>query len=280
MFDKTTGALLTSPYPLANKTLTIPQGGHLTFNLTANGVMNFPFILDELNFVPALGGTGTCFVEVPYPDAESSNTQLALNAAITSPGTFRITFNDAGTYTLGVGPGILGQYTLINVQINVLPAGSSPMFFAGSWNASFQYPLNSVVVTGTNAGGFDWWIEANVLGTTSQPGLGVADWYHISGPSSQGATGPQGPQGPAGPAGPAGPQGPQGAVGPTGPTGSAGPVGPAGPAGTGAPSGSILTLPAVQAPPVGYVLLGSGVLLYVDGGGHVRSMSVKYYQKT
>jgi hypothetical protein len=57
-----------------------------------------------------------------------------------------------------------------------------------------------------------------------------------------------------------------------------GPMGLQGPAGPGLVSGSILTLPAAQAPPAGFTLLGSSTIVYLDGGGHVKTLQVKYYQ--
>jgi len=82
--------------------------------------------------------------------------------------------------------------------------------------------------------------------------------------------GPQGPPGPTGPAGPAGPQGPAGAVGP---------VGPQGPAGPGLPSSSVVTLPADQPAPAGFVLLGASTLIYVDSANRLRTLPVRYYQR-
>lgn len=93
-----------------------------------------------------------------------------------------------------------------------------------------------------------------------------------------GATGPVGPPGPAGPTGTTGPSGPQGPAGPIGPVGPMGPMGLQGPAGPGLVHGSILTLPATQAPPGGFTLLGTSEIAYLDASNHVKTLLVKFYQ--
>jgi hypothetical protein len=42
--------------------------------------------------------------------------------------------------------------------------------------------------------------------------------------------------------------------------------------------GSILTLPATQAPPGGFTLLGSATIFFLDPSNHVKTMQIKYYQ--
>ena len=44
-------------------------------------------------------------------------------------------------------------------------------------------------------------------------------------------------------------------------------------------TGAIITLPAVQAPPAGFKLLGTSTILYLDASNHLKTLSVKYYEK-
>ena len=44
-------------------------------------------------------------------------------------------------------------------------------------------------------------------------------------------------------------------------------------------SGAIITLPAVQSPPAGFTLLGTSTVVYLDAANHLKTLSVKYYQK-
>jgi hypothetical protein len=44
-------------------------------------------------------------------------------------------------------------------------------------------------------------------------------------------------------------------------------------------SGSIITLPAVQAAPSGYTLLGSSALIYVNSKKKAMELNVNFYQK-
>lgn len=127
---------------------------------------------------------------------------------------------------------------------------------------------------------FQWTEGAQVLSNTASVGVTLATGVHaltftasngqqsasdtvsvtvqaqggVVGPP--GPPGPEGPQGPAGPPGPEGPQGPPGPEGPQGQQGIPGPIGPEGPMGPAIP-GSLLFLPAGQAPPPGYQFVGS-----------------------
>ena len=174
-------------------------------------------------------------------------------------------------------------------------------------------PAGSTGLTGAtgSAGPIGLTGATGPAGATGQPGAtGSAGPIGLTG--ATGATGATGQTGPTGPNGPAGPTGLTGTTGPTGATGSTGPIGPAGPrgltgatgltgqtgsagpagaqgpmgpiglqgpAGTGFMSGSVLTLPATQAAPSGFTLLGSSTLLYFDSSNHLKSLPVKYYQK-
>jgi hypothetical protein len=55
-------------------------------------------------------------------------------------------------------------------------------------------------------------------------------------------------------------------------------MGSTGPAGAGIVAGTIIQLPAAQAAPPGWTLLGSSTILYFDAANHLRSLPVKYYQ--
>jgi hypothetical protein len=156
--------------------------------------------------------------------------------------------------------------------------GSDPTQ-AASNNFADWYPLSSAGNVGLPG-------PAGPVGPPGPPGsAGPAGADGPSGPI--GMTGPAGPQGASGPAGgpgatgPIGPAGPAGPAGQTGPQGSMGPVGPMGlrgPAGPGLVSGSILTLPATQAPPAGFTLLGGSEIVYLDSSNHLKTLQVKYYQ--
>jgi hypothetical protein len=95
----------------------------------------------------------------------------------------------------------------------------------------------------------------------------------------QGPPGPQGPQGPQGPPGPAGPQGPVGPQGPQGEIGPAGPVGPQGPPGINLPSGAVITLRERVAPPPGYTLIGTTIVLVKKPEGQFVPITLSLYQK-
>jgi hypothetical protein len=85
--------------------------------------------------------------------------------------------------------------------------------------------------------------------------------------------GPPGPQGPAGPQGPVGPQGPQGEIGPPGP------VGPQGLPGINLPSGAVITLREGVAPPPGYTLIGTTIVLVKKPEGQFVPITLSLYQK-
>jgi hypothetical protein len=91
--------------------------------------------------------------------------------------------------------------------------------------------------------------------------------------------GPPGPQGPQGPPGPAGPQGPVGPQGPQGEIGPSGPVGPQGPPGIDLPSGAVITLRGGVAPPPGYTLIGTTVVLVKKPDGQIVPITLNVYQK-
>jgi hypothetical protein len=59
--------------------------------------------------------------------------------------------------------------------------------------------------------------------------------------------------------------------------GPMGPVGPQGPAGLGFVVGSIVALPATQAPPANFTLIGASSLVYTDSSQHRKTLSVNYY---
>jgi hypothetical protein len=88
-----------------------------------------------------------------------------------------------------------------------------------------------------------------------------------------GPPGPQGASGPEGPQGPAGPQGPRGEIGPTGPPGSPGPPG------TDLPSGAVISLREGVAPPPGYTLIGTTIVLVKKPNGPIAPITLSLYQK-
>jgi hypothetical protein len=126
-------------------------------------------------------------------------------------------------------------------------------------------------------------------------GDGVGDVCDTSTTGPAGPPGPQGPQGdpglqgpagetgPAGPPGPEGPQGPQGPPGPQGLQGLEGPQGPAGPEGDPGidlPLGGVISLREGIAPPAGYELLGTTVVLIKKPNGQIGAVTMVLYQKT
>ena len=222
--------------------VTLTQNGQLRLvvDTTPDPLQGVFLTLDS--FQPAFGGSGNVFVDVA--DQYSAGLALLIPAV---PGistiyhAFNMTFTDMGTYTLRIRLDSEGHTGApVTFRVAVMPAGAGATSFAGAWDPSIVYPPNTIVTTGGVFSGFDWWLEANSSGTQSQPGTGF-DWYHISGPSSEG---------------------------------------PAGPAGDGLMTGSILTLPAAQAAPAGFTLIGSSTLVYLDGANHLRTLAVKYYQKS
>ena len=255
------GSLIT-PNPLP-AVVTISQGGQLTLNIDARPDQPDTFYLRSGAFVPAFGGLGNVFVEVPRSLGETGEIGLLLpNTIITTPWqSFQLTFTDIGQYTISVG---IDSSRLTTFKVAVLPAGSGVTTFARDWNPLIFYPANTIVTTGGLFTGLDYWIQANDAGTMSPPGAAAGDWFHLSGPP---VAGPQGPVGPTGPAGS------------TGPAGPAGPVGPQGPAGTGLPALAIVTLPASEPTPAGYALLGTASLSYTDTTNHKKTLAVRYFQK-
>jgi hypothetical protein len=302
------GYLVTNPNPLP-AIVTLSQHGQLTLIFDGTPTPPPTIYLFSLAFQTAYGGSGNVFVEVSAPPSPGGAAVLVPGGSVSSSfPNFILTFADMGTYTLQVG---VDPSALITFKVVVLPAAAGYTTYAGSWDPLAFYPLNTIVSTSSGLTDLDFWIEANNNGTQTQPVQGANDWYHMSGPASGGPTGPQGPQGPAGPIGPAGATGPQGPPGPAGATGAQGPAGttgltgPAGPqglagpmglmgatgpqgamgpmglqglAGPGLVSGSVLTLPAHQNPPLGFTLLGASTLIYFDASNHFKTLAVKFYQ--
>ena len=211
-----------------------------------------------------------------------------------------LTFPGAGLYTFQFTiTGLKADNTLASMMVNfaVSVAGaqppSSPAVFSGPWSFATHYPLGAVVTTGPlimnlNGGSYpdpsklDYWISVASDNFGNDPLQAASNnytyWYHLSSLTGIGPQGPQGPAGAAGPPGPAGATGAMGAQGPAGPQGPIGPAGPQGAAGKGIVAGSVITLPAAQAAPSGFTLLGSSEILYLDSSNHPRTMAVKYYQ--
>jgi collagen triple helix repeat protein len=288
--------------------VTLAQGGQMELNVDARPDQPNTIYLTCDEFIPSFGGNGNVFLEVPGAFGTPGEIALILPG---EPGVttiyenFSLSFTDQGTYSCSIG---INSSRMTPFHVAVLPAGAGNATFAGFWDASIHYPANSIVVTGAVFTGLDFWLEANANGSSNPPATGASDWYHIAGPASavEGPAGPAGPEGPAGPAGPAGPTGPagqtgpagpagatgpegpmgpagatgpEGPMGPAGPTGPAGATGPTGPAGEGLVAGAIMTLPAAQAAPSGWTLLGSSTIAYVDATNHLKTLAVKYYQK-
>ena len=90
---------------------------------------------------------------------------------------------------------------------------------------------------------------------------------------------PTGEPGPPGPPGPQGPPGPPGPEGPRGETGLQGPIGPQGLPGPDLPSGAVITLREGVAPPAGYTLLGTTVIVVRRPNGGLAPITVNVYQK-
>jgi len=288
MFDANGNLVNPNPFPAF---ITLPANGQIGLRVDTIGnppTVTNPIIVAQSAFQPFFGGQGNVFVELPgspvtppfqtYPGTAGEVALIIPNGNMTTPyEQINLTFTDPGIYTLAIGifPNV---NNLTPFKVAVLPAGTGNPTFAGFWTANVVYPPNSIVVTGAIFTGLDWWLEANVNGSSAQPALGAGDWYHIAGPATAGPAGPPGPAGPAGPQGPAGPAGAQGPVGPQGPAGPQGPTGAQGPTGPITP-GSVVMLPATStgAPPtpVGYNFNGFVLLApRANGGGNPTSYAV------
>lgn len=271
-FDNNTNLLVNQPNPLAN-VISVTAGGQITFEVSAQPGMPGVggLLLGYNSFQPsAAGGTGNVLVvraidgstRVLMPG--SAEYQQVTGVVFTTS----LSFTDVGMYQFYAGNNGNKVYPF---TVAVLPAGSGNAVYAGNWDTSVFYPPNTIVNTG-NTTGIDFWIETNPNGSqNSVPTLGTGDWAHIAGPAS-GTAGPQGPPGPQGVPGPQGAPGAQGPIGLTGPKGAQGPAGP------GFVSGSVVTLPATQAPPAGYKLLGASELDYLNSFNQKLKLQVKYYQ--
>ena len=199
--------------------VTLSQGGQL--RLRVDGVSSqsifwvgeqtftspFPNVQPYFPGVPGYVDCETITVDNASVDAADGLHPLGLCSLNADSGTFVLTFHDAGTYTIGLGPTPTFTMTY-TFQVDVLATGggfAGHVVYAGPWTPNVFYPLNTMVSTGSVLTGQDFWIETNSAGTTNTPGEGgVAgfDWYHI-GPTN--TAGPQGPAGAPGPMGPAGP---------------------------------------------------------------------------
>ena len=295
-WDSGQNQLLTLPNPIP-PVIVIPQGGQLTIAMSDFNPSPSTFI-NYLSFQPFFGGTGDIFF-VEYSGSQFGDAIFIPVGLNFNTMGFAITFtlSDSGIYSLAADCVLGGTRIPFKVVVTPNTGGniSGNMAYGGPWSGTTPYPPMSIVSTGSIFTGLDFWFEANPNGSLGQqpgqsPGLGT-DWFSL-GSGTQGPAGPQGPQGPPGPTGltgpagptgapgPAGSQGPTGPVGPQGVTGVMGPIGPAGPQGLpgkGFASGTITTLPASQAPPAGYVLLGSSTLVYLESGKW-KGLPVKYYQ--
>ena len=265
-FDPNTSLLINQPNPLAN-ILSVTAGGQISFEMSSQPAVSGAggLLLNYNSFQPsAAGGTGSVlFARVDSTGSEVlslTGTHTYFNCCSGITRIFSLSFTDVGLYQFVIGQNGNVGYPF---TVAVLPAGSGNAVYAGSWDSSIFYPPNTMVVTGATTG-IDFWIEVNPKGSQGNlPTLASSDWAHIAGPAS--GTGPAGPQGPPGPQGPAGLMGPMG------------PVGPQGPAGLGFVVGSIVALPATQAPPANFTLIGASSLVYTDSSQHRKTLSVNYY---
>jgi len=271
-FSTVNGDLLTTPNPFANS-VTVSAGGEMTFTVLEEPQVQFgkatSFFRDA--FQPMFQGeNGSFWVTLEDGLGGQTSNTTGFTTSLTK---FVLRFTDPGFYQFEV---YQDPESVTFIKIVVLPSGTGLTTYAGLWTPNFEYPMGTIVTTGSFLVGFDWWIEVNPAGSLQQPGGQTNDWYHIAGPPEPG------PQGPPGPQGDPGPQGPKGDTGATGATGTQGPIGLTGPQGPPGPSyisGTVIMLTTSTPPPAGFTLLGFGSISYQDTANKKHSMTVAYYMK-
>ena len=265
-----------------------------TYAATYSGPSGSSLQLGFTTDLPSLADVTVAFREVQTQPGQTNlvNTGLFNNPGIALLKMF-VTFPNPGLYAFqfkiigfdNVDNVLVTQMLNFAVSVADVQPPTAPSVFWGPWNSTTVYPQGAVVTTGPlifnpNAGQIqdpsklDYWISVlagpNFGNDPEQaPNNNYTFWYHLSSLTGVGSPGPAGPPGPAGATGATGPAGPQGPIGLTGPQG---------PAGKGIVPGTVITLPAAQAAPSGFTVLGTSDIIYADSSNHLHTMTVKYYQ--